>query len=137
MADNSVTTPTDTGRRPALTLSGMLLGVGVLHFVAPKPFDSIVPPALPGPARNYTYASGVAEIGVAAALAIPRTRSLGGRLAVLLFLAVFPANVQMTYDVVRNEKASTAFKIGTVLRLPLQIPMITQARKVSRLARRG
>ncbi|MEV6278424.1 hypothetical protein [Nocardia sp. NPDC051832] len=126
---------TDNGRRPALALAALLFGSGVLHFVMPKPFDSIVPRQLPGQARNYTYASGVAELGVATALALPRTRSLGGRLAALLFVAVFPANVQMTVDMLNSKKAPRAVKVGSVLRLPLQIPLITQALKVSRRAR--
>ncbi|MET7769655.1 hypothetical protein [Nocardia sp. NPDC005366] len=129
-------TTSDDGRRPALALALLLFGVGVLHFVAPKFFDSIVPRALPGKARDYTYASGVAEIGVAAALAVPRTRGLGGRLAALLFIAVFPANIQFAVDTVKSEKASQAIKVGSVARLPLQIPMITQALKIARLARR-
>ncbi|MFI6168705.1 hypothetical protein ACIBCN_18135 [Nocardia sp. NPDC051052] len=135
MAENALAPVRNSGRRPALALAALLFGSGVLHFVMPKPFDSIVPKALPGEPRNYTYASGVAELGVAAALALPRTRGLGGRLAALLFLAVLPANVQMTVDTLGNKKASQLFKIGTVLRLPLQIPLITQALKVSRSAR--
>ncbi|MBF6355087.1 hypothetical protein IU449_11125 [Nocardia higoensis] len=119
-------------RTPALTLAGILFGAGVMHFVTPDPFDSIVPRALPGKARDYTYLSGVAEIGVAAALVAPRTRRLGGRLAALLFAAVFPANLQMTIDVLGNAKASKTFKIVTVARLPLQYPMIAAARKVAR-----
>ncbi|MBF6277720.1 hypothetical protein A5780_07485 [Nocardia sp. 852002-20019_SCH5090214] len=127
----------DAGRgsqRRAVLMSAALFGMGTLHFVAPKPFDSIVPPALPGRARTYTYASGVAEIGVAAALAAPRTRRLGGRLAVLLFLAVFPANIQFAADSVRNPKAAKAIKWVSVLRLPFQVPMITQALRISREA---
>ncbi|WP_431967943.1 DoxX family protein [Nocardia sp. bgisy134] len=120
------------GRRPALFLAALLFGSGVMHFARPKFFDSIVPRLLPGRARDYTYASGVAELGVAAALAAPRTRRLGGRLAALLFVAVFPANVQMAVDVTRSEKASRVLKIGSVLRLPLQIPLVTTALKVSR-----
>ncbi|PXX69062.1 putative membrane protein [Nocardia tenerifensis] len=135
MADNALAPTRAPGRRPALALAALLFPMGVLHFVMPKPFDSIVPKALPGEPRNYTYASGVAEIGVAAALAMPRTRGLGGRLAALLFLAVLPANVQMAADALGDKKASRVFKIGTVLRLPLQIPLITQALKVSRSAR--
>ncbi|KAA8888351.1 hypothetical protein F3087_15040 [Nocardia colli] len=135
MAENALAPDRTSARRPALVLAALLFPMGVLHFVMPKPFDKMVPKALPGEPRNYTYASGVAELGVATALVIPRTRGLGGRLAVLLFLAVFPANLQMTADVLGNKKASPLFKIGTVLRLPLQIPMIRQARKVSRLAR--
>ncbi|MGW0250010.1 DoxX family protein [Nocardia goodfellowii] len=125
----------DHGRRPALALATLLFGSGVLHFVAPKPFDSIVPRQLPGQARTYTYASGVAELGVAAALAVPSTRRFGGRLAALLFIVVFPANVQFAVDMLNSKKAPQVMKIGSVLRLPLQIPLITQSLKVSRRAR--
>ncbi|MFC9439464.1 hypothetical protein [Nocardia sp. NPDC057030] len=135
MAENALAPDRTSARRPALALAALLFPMGVLHFVMPKPFDAIVPKALPGEPRNYTYASGVAELGVAAALVIPRTRGLGGRLAALLFIAVLPANVQMTADALGNKKASQVFKVGTVLRLPLQIPLIRQALKVSRLAR--
>ncbi|MFD3509123.1 hypothetical protein [Nocardia sp. NPDC058666] len=106
--------------------------MGTLHFVAPKPFDKIVPPQLPGNPRTYTYASGVAELGVATALAVPRTRRLGGWLAAALFIGVFPANIQMTVDVVGNPKAPKAFKAGALARLPLQIPMIVAALRVAR-----
>lgn len=134
MADH---THPDHARRPALWLAALLFGSGVLHFAMPRPYDSIVPRSLPGRARDYTYASGVAEIGVAVALAVPRTRSLGGRLAALLFLAVFPANVQFTADMLASGKASRLVRIGSVVRLPLQIPLITQSLKVSRRARRS
>ncbi|MCP2274715.1 DoxX family protein [Nocardia amikacinitolerans] len=133
MADIRPTT--DDGRRPALLLAALLFGAGLMHFVAPKFFDATIPRALPGRARDYTYVSGVAEFGVAAALAAPRTRRLGGRLAALLFVVVFPANVQMAVDAARSEKASRALKIGTVLRLPLQIPLVTTALKVARRGR--
>ncbi len=108
----------------------MLFGMGVLHFAAPKPFDSIVPPQLPGRARTYTYASGVAELGVATALAVPRTRRLGGTLAALLFVAVFPANIQFTVDSLRNPKTSKLVRIASIARLPLQIPMIRTALRI-------
>ncbi|MFC4375921.1 hypothetical protein ACFO5K_17615 [Nocardia halotolerans] len=106
--------------------------MGVLHFLAPKPFDGIVPRQLPGKPRTYTYASGAAELGVATALAVPRTRRAGGWLAAALFIGVFPANVQMAVDVVGNPKASGAVKAGVLARLPLQIPMILAALRVAR-----
>ncbi|WP_459547671.1 DoxX family protein [Nocardia sp. X0981] len=132
MTERPPTAAPDSGRTPALRLAAVLLGAGVLHFVAPKPFDSIVPPRLPGKARAYTYWSGIAEIGVGTALLIPRTRRLGGRLAALLFVAVFPANIQFTADSVRNPKAPWPLKAISVLRLPMQWPLITQALAVSR-----
>jgi len=51
---------------------------------------------------------------------------------VALLAAVFPANVQMAMDVLRDEKSPTAFKVGSVVRLPLQAPMIRIARKAAR-----
>src|SRR5262245_36016527 len=93
-----VSTPEPSRRADAIrpyALAGMLAGVGVLHFATPKPFDSIIPAELPGSPRFYTYASGVAELGVAGLLAAPRTRRLGATAAIALFLAVFPGNVNM------------------------------------------
>ena len=49
-------------------LAAMLVSIGVLHFVAPAPFDEIIPEEIPGDPRTLTYASGVAEIGLGAAL---------------------------------------------------------------------
>ena len=58
-------------RRPDATALAVLLTVtGVLHLVAPAPFDAIVPRSLPGGPRFWTLASGVAELGVAAAVAV-------------------------------------------------------------------
>jgi uncharacterized membrane protein len=112
----------------------MLLGSGVLHFAVPKPYDGIVPKSLPGNARTYTYASGVAELGIGAGLLIPRYRRLSAGLAALIFIAVFPANVQMAVDWWRSEKIPMALKIGAILRLPLQIPMVTESLKARRNA---
>jgi len=123
---------THPSRRPALRLAAVLAGAGVLHFVRPTPFDGIVPRALPGDARTYTYVSGAAELAVAAALTVPRTRRLGGTLAAALFVAVFPANVQMAVSWLRSDRISPAAKAGALVRLPLQIPLITEAWKVRR-----
>lgn len=111
----------------AARLAVLLGGAGVLHFVAPAPFDAQVPRALPGSARTYTYVSGVAEVALAAGLAAPRTRRLCGAAAAAFFVAVFPANVNMTVLWWRSSRTSTVQKVGVLLRLPLQIPLVTQA----------
>lgn len=123
---------TQPTRASALRLAALLLGTGTLHFARPEPFDRIVPRALPGDARAYTYASGVAELAVGTALAFPRTRRLGGALAAALFVAVFPANIQMTVSWLRRARISPAAKVIAVVRLPLQIPLVTEAVKVWR-----
>ena len=123
-------------RNTARALSIFLFGMGTLHFVAPKPFDALIPPQLPGKPRTWTHGSGVAELAVAATLAVPRTRRLGGGLAALLFLAVFPGNLYMSLDWVRSDKPAP-LKVGSLMRLPLQIPLILAARKVYKQTARG
>jgi len=105
-------------------LAGFLAGAGVMHFVTPKFFDAIVPKALPKP-RLWTYASGVAELGVAAAVAHPRTRRAGGTAAAALFVAVFPANIQAAASA-----RAPVEKAITWARLPLQLPLVRWALRV-------
>jgi uncharacterized membrane protein len=113
----------------AYRMAGALLGIGTLHFVAPKPFDTIIPAELPGSPRLYTYASGVAELGVAGLLVAPRTRRLGALAAVALFVSVFPANVNM----VRLWRGKPLpMRLAAIARLPLQVPMIVDAVKIYR-----
>jgi uncharacterized membrane protein len=120
----SIASPT-----PAYRLAALLLGSGVAHFVIPKPYDTIVPAELPGSARFYTLASGVAELASGALLLSPRTRRVGALAAVAVFVAVFPANV----NVVRLWKDKPlVMRICAIARLPLQLPMITAALKVFR-----
>jgi uncharacterized membrane protein len=112
-------------------LGAFLLGAGATHFAVPKPYDSIMPKELPGSARLYTYASGVAELATGALLLVPRTRRLGGLAAAALFLAVFPANVNM---VRLSWNKPPAWRIAALARLPLHVPLVTQALKVWRTA---
>jgi uncharacterized membrane protein len=116
----------------AYRMAAMLLGIGTLHFVAPKPFDSIIPEELPGSPRFYTYASGVAELSVAGMLATPKTRRLGALAAVALFVSVFPGNVNMVRLWFKDPAKSLPMRLFAIARLPLQIPMITEALKIYR-----
>lgn len=123
-------TPQRISTAPAANrLAALLLGMGALHFVAPKPFDTVIPAELPGSPRFYTYASGVGELATGALLAAPRTRRLGALAAVALFVAVFPANINM---VRLWWNKPWPMRVGAIARLPLQIPMITTALKVYR-----
>jgi uncharacterized membrane protein len=114
---------------PAYRLAALLLGVGTTHFLMPKPYDDIVPTELPGSARFYTYASGVAEVTTGALLLSPRTRKLGALAAIAVFLGVYPANINMV-RLWRDKPL--IMRLGAIARLPLQIPMITEAFKVYR-----
>ena len=119
----------DASQTAAHRIASMLIGAGTLHFLAPKPFDTIVPDELPGNARLYTYTSGVAEVAIGALLLPRRTRRLAALAAALLFVCVFPANVNM----VRLWWGKPwPMRIAALARLPLQIPMITSALKIRR-----
>ena len=119
----------DATQQLAHRVAAMLLGIGTLHFVAPKPFDSIIPVELPGSPRLYTYGSGVAELAIGALLVPQRTRRSAALAAVALFIGVFPGNVNM----VRLWWGKPwPMRIVALARLPLQIPMITTALKIRR-----
>lgn len=123
----------DASQVPAYRIAALLLAVGTTHFLAPKPFDDIIPAELPGSPRFYTYASGVAEVAIGALLLPRRTRRAAALAAAALFIAVFPGNINMVrlwWD------KPWPMRIAALARLPLQIPMITEALKVSRNAAR-
>ncbi len=118
--------------RLARLLAGMLLSIGALHFVAPKPFDDIIPEEIPADPRTLTYASGVAEVAIGAGLLAPRTRRISAALAAALFVAVYPANLNM----VRLWKDKPLpMRAVAIARLPFQFPMIWAAVKVFRGSR--
>ena len=113
-------------RRRRLALGALLVVTGVLHFVVPGPYERIIPSSLPeGWARPLVFASGAAELAGGAGLLVAPTRAVGWFVAALL-VAVFPANVQMAVD------SPNAF---TILRLPLQVPLVWAAVRVARRAR--
>ncbi|GIH03833.1 membrane protein [Rhizocola hellebori] len=114
--------------RSALALAALLAGAALTHFAAPRPYDAIVPRRLPGSPRLWTYASGLAELTVAAAVAHPRSRRVGSLAAAGLFAAVFPANVKMAMDWRHRPPVQRAIAYG---RLPLQAPLIWWALRVA------
>lgn len=119
---------TDSRRpqRPAYWLAGFLASAGITHFLRPKQYDALVPEELPGSRRTWTYASGAAELGVAAAIALPKTRRVGGLAAALLFVAVFPGNVKMALDFERTKKPVQA-RAAAWFRLTAQWPLVKWA----------
>jgi uncharacterized membrane protein len=118
-------------RSPRL-LAGLLGSSAVLHFARPRPFDSIVPRALPGSPRAWTYLSGAVELGLAVAVAAPRTRRTGALLTAGFFAAVLPANIKMARD---WENRPTPLRTAAWARVPLQAPLIGWALHVGRDAR--
>ncbi|KAB2351421.1 DoxX family protein [Actinomadura rudentiformis] len=120
--------------RAARRLAAFIAGAGATHFLAPWPYDAIVPSRLPGKARTWTYLSGAAELAVAAAVAHPKTRRKGALAAAALFAAVFPANVKMARDWRHRALPLRAVVYG---RLPVQAPLIAWALLVARNADKG
>ncbi|SDJ36257.1 DoxX family protein [Streptomyces indicus] len=115
--------------RSPLYLAGLLAGAAVAHGVAPRQFDAIVPRALPGSPRTWTYGSAAVELALAAGLLAPRTRRTAALATAGFFVAVLPANVQMAVD---WQHRSTALKTAALLRLPAQVPLIRWALHVAK-----
>lgn len=78
-----------------LVLAGALVFAGVSHlFWARREFRAQVPPWVPIDADAVVVGSGVAEIGLGAALvALPRERERVGTIVAAFFIAVFPGNL--------------------------------------------
>ncbi|BAC68783.1 hypothetical protein AQJ43_11145 [Streptomyces avermitilis] len=115
--------------RSSLLLAGLLATAGVAHFAAPRQFDATIPRALPGKPRTWTYASGIAELALAAGVALPRTRRAAALATAAFFVGVFPANVQMAVDW-RHRPAP--LRTAALARLPLQVPLVLWARGVAK-----
>jgi len=96
------------------------MAAGANHFVNPGFYLRMIPPSLPFP-KGINYLSGAFEIIFAILLLPSSTRSLGAWLLILLLIAVFPANIQMSLNFYR--KQSRYFWL-TLLRLPLQAVLI-------------
>ncbi|MFM8626591.1 MAG: hypothetical protein ACKOCC_06545 [Actinomycetota bacterium] len=113
----------------ALAMAAFLLFAGVSHFTNPDFFDAIVPPWLPPSERFWTSASGVAEIVISATLLRRSTRRAGALAAAWLFLAVYPANLYMTWD--WRDRAWTE-QLVSWGRLPFQFVFIWVAVRIAR-----
>lgn len=118
-----------TADRVAVGMGLAITLAGVTHFTNPGFFDEIVPPWLPPSERFWTIVSGIAEVVVGPALVWRRTRRAAAIAAVALFVAVYPANLYMTWDW-RDRPAGE--RIVSWLRLPLQFVFIALAVMVSR-----
>lgn len=118
----------DASRLRATSLAALLAGAGLTHFAVPGIYDAMIPDFLPGEKRNWTVGSGVVEILVGAAVLAPPTRRHGALAAAALFVGVLPGNLKQAVDARRSDSA--AYRTGTILRLPLQAPLIMWALRV-------
>ena len=111
-------------------LAILFVVAGVLHFVWPRAYARIVPPALPYP-MALVYISGVGEVLGGLGLLVPSLREWAALWLVALLVAVFPANIYMA---VAPERAG--FGVAPVwlwLRLPLQLVLIAWVAWAARL----
>lgn len=107
-----------------------MIAVGVLHLVIPGWFVSIVPAALPAP-LVLVVVSGIFEVLGGIGLLVPRTRRAASIGLVVLYVAVFPANINM---VVHPALGHGVPEWLLWARLPLQAVFIAWALLVGRVA---
>jgi uncharacterized membrane protein len=108
----------------------MFIFAGIMHFVIPKTYESIMPDYLPAH-RELVYASGVAEIVGGAAVLNPRTRRFGSTFSIATLIAVFPANVHMAMHPDRYKNVPGG-RVALLCRLPVQLLFIAWAAAAGR-----
>lgn len=102
---------------------------GVHHFTNPAPFVQIVPPGLPTP-HALVAISGAAEIAGGLGLLVPAARRPAAWGLIALFVAVFPANVNMA---LHPDALGMGLKPWQLwVRLPLQLVLIAWAHAYTR-----
>lgn len=106
-------------------LSVSIIVVGITHFVTPIPFVRIVPPQLPNPLA-LVYISGFFEILGGIGLLIPVVSVAAAWGLIALFVAVFPANINMAVNQIAIENVPHQ-PILYWVRLPFQAVLIAWA----------
>jgi uncharacterized membrane protein len=110
-----------------MTLGRVLLAVimivaGVLHFVFPRGYARTIPASLPNP-MMLVYVSGVFEMLGGAGLLVPLVSRAAAWGLVALYIAVFPANVNMAVNKIGfTAKPPSPYVLWG--RLPLQAGLI-------------
>ena len=132
---DSVMTPSTKASltRDLQALAVLFATSGTLHLLRPQLFEAMIPRALPVP-RALVYASGAGELACAAGLLHPATRRTAGWASAALLMLIFPANVQMAVTEGRRARRGTgspARRAATLVRLPLQLPLIRTALKAT------
>ena len=102
-------------------LSLLMVSIGVLHLLKPDKFVAIVPDWLPAP-RLLVAVSGVFEILGGLGLLVKRVRRAAAWGLVALFIAVFPANVNMAVNKIFTDNPWILWG-----RLPFQAVLIAWA----------
>ncbi len=80
-----------------ILLAAFIVTAGTLHFVTPAPFVKIVPDYLPAH-LEIVYISGFFEILGGIGLLVPFVSQAAAWGLIALFIAVFPANINMAIN---------------------------------------
>jgi len=83
-------------------LAVFMIVAGTLHWVTPEPFIQIVPSFLPYPVA-LVYISGVFEILGGIGLLVPPVSKAAAWGLIALFIAVFPANINMAVNQIQMD----------------------------------
>ena len=122
-----------TRPRNLLLLSALFVSAGVMHFVIPGHYASIMPPWIPYQ-KEAVYISGIFEIAGGIGILIPGLRRAAGAGLIALLVAVFPANVQMLMNYMGSHASFWTLAL-LWLRLPLQPLLIVWVWKATVRAR--
>ena len=108
-----------------ILLSLLIIAAGISHFVIPGVYIKIVPDLLPYPAE-IVYISGIFEILGGIGLLVPAVSQAAAWGLVLLFIAVYPANINMAVNNIHinNIPDGNWFQ---AIRLPFQFVLIAWA----------
>jgi len=102
-----------------------MVAIGIFHFVRPEPFVAIMPEVLPAKLL-LVYISGAFEIAGGLGLILPATRRYAAWGLILLYLAVFPANINQAINhLPLNGEHVAAWRLWA--RLPFQLVLIAWA----------
>jgi uncharacterized membrane protein len=108
--------------RSRLALAAFFTYTGTLHFLKPRFFEAIVPPAIESAKKEVVAISGAAEIAGGLAVLHPATRRFGCLWLLALLLAIFPANIHMAVnpEKIRGLDLKKIPRWALWARLPLQ-----------------
>jgi uncharacterized membrane protein len=107
-----------------IVLALVMVAMGILHFAAPKAFVRTMPRMLPAP-LFLVLLSGVFEILGGVGLMVPRTQRFAAWGLMALYVAVFPANVNMAVNQIGFGSGTPQWVLWA--RLPLQLVLIAWA----------
>lgn len=104
-------------------IGAAFISTGVMHFLKSGFFTQIMPDYMPCH-RALVLISGAAEILGGVGVLIPKIQTWAAGGLIVLLVAVFPANIDMTVQAVKHQGWGSWYTIGTLIRLPLQFVLV-------------